>query len=129
LTIRTASIGCLAAAASLCVAASPLLAAAFGNTIVSTYPDGRTAEIWLRSDGGYSSEGRTHLISSGRWNLRGDDICFHQTHPWLPFATFCTPMPSATVGATWRSRAPTGETTVLRLVRGHVTGQELNRPA
>ncbi len=27
------------------------LAAAFGNTLVSTYPDGRMARLWLQSGG------------------------------------------------------------------------------
>ena len=31
---------------------------AFGNTIVSTYPDGRQAQLWLHPDGSYTAEGR-----------------------------------------------------------------------
>jgi hypothetical protein len=123
---RVAAIAWVASAASLSMAAgSTPLSAAFGNTIVSTYPDGRTAEIWLESNGTYTSESRKHDISSGRWRLKGNAICFHQSHPLLPFFTFCTPIPSSGERGGWRSRAPTGEPTISRLINGHVGGRQL----
>jgi hypothetical protein len=42
------------------------VAPAFGNTIVSTYPDGRTAKAWLQSDGTYLGEGRRGGRTSGK---------------------------------------------------------------
>ncbi|HZK99212.1 MAG TPA: hypothetical protein VFC47_04880 [Caulobacteraceae bacterium] len=115
-----------ALAGSLCVAAtghSPV-APAFGNTIVSTYPDGRTAETWLNADGTYSGEGRRHDASNGHWNLKGGKICFHQSHPAIPFGlgTYCTAVPPSDMGKTWTGKAPTGEATTIRLVSGHVHG-------
>src|SRR5450755_259322 len=111
------------AAAMLCGAAtsqSPV-AAAFGNTIVSTYPDGRTAEIWLRPDGAYAGEGRRHDPSSGHWNLKGGKICFHQSRP-IPFGSYCTAIPESGMGASWSGKAPTGEPTTIKLVSGRVHG-------
>ena len=57
---------------------------AFGNTIVSTYPDGRTAKVWLQPDGAYLGQGRRGGRSSGRWTLDGDRICLRQSRPF-PF--------------------------------------------
>jgi len=94
------------------------LDAAFGNTIVSTYPDGRTAELWLDRDGAYSAEGRRHDRSSGRWSLKGDRICLRQSKPWSPPVSFCTPVFHGGVGATWTAKAVTGEQIHVRLVAG-----------
>jgi hypothetical protein len=38
---------------------------AFGNTIVSTYPDGRQAHLWLQPDGTYTRHGRPDDRSNG----------------------------------------------------------------
>jgi hypothetical protein len=46
-------------------AAPDPLQRAFGNTIVSTYPDGRTAELWLEPSGDYRAMGRKRDPSSG----------------------------------------------------------------
>ena len=39
-------------------AAAPPVEAAFGNTVVTTYPDGRTQLLWLSRDGAYTAKGR-----------------------------------------------------------------------
>jgi|WetSurMetagenome_2_1015567.scaffolds.fasta_scaffold732149_2 hypothetical protein len=89
------------------LAESTGLQATFGNTIVSTYPDGRTAELWLHPDGSYSAEGRRHDRSEGHWKVRGEKLCLKQSHPLsLPF-TFCTPMFDGAVGASWTGKAVT----------------------
>src|SRR5207249_1593703 len=79
---------CLASAiaavglAVLCGAADrSLVSAAFGNTIVSTYPDGRTAELWLHPDGGYDAMGRRKDPSSGHWKVKGEKVCLKQKKP------------------------------------------------
>lgn len=107
------------AALMLCAAASPTdtsaLDPAFGNTVVSTYPDGRTAELWLRRSGDYTAMGRRGDHSSGHWSLKGGKVCLKQTHPfWTPF-TYCTSVPT---GTAWNSKAVTGEPIKVRLVNG-----------
>ena len=96
------------------------LKAAFGNTIVSTYPDGRTAELWLRPDGVYDAEGRRHGRSNGHWTIKGDKVCLRQSHPLsLPF-TYCAQIMQGGIGTSWTGKAITGEPIQLRLERGVV---------
>lgn len=89
----------------------PTLEKAFHGTIVSTYPDGRTAELWLNPNGTYTSMGRRHDRHSGRWNLKGDKVCFRRF--WF---TYCTEIPATQ--ADFTTRAVTGETIRVRLVPG-----------
>lgn len=88
----------------------PQLQKAFAGTIVSTYPDGRQAELWLNPDGTYTSEGRRHDRHQGRWTLRGDKVCFRR----MVF-TYCTAIPNRVAFTT---KAVTGETIHVRLEPG-----------
>ena len=107
-----AAIPCLAAEASA-------LHETFGNTIVSTYPDGRRAELWLHPDGSYDAEGRRHDRSSGHWKIKGEKLCLKQSHPFaFPF-TYCTPLVQGGIGASWSGKAVTGEPIRIQLVRGN----------
>ena len=106
-----------AAAVSVPAQASGL-DAAFSNTIVSTYPDGRTAELWLNKDGTYNAEGRRHDRSSGHWNVSGAKICLRQSKPWAAPFKFCTPAVQGNVGATWTAKAVTGEQVRVKLIAG-----------
>ena len=95
---------------------------AFGSTIVSTYPDGRQAELWLKRDGAYESEGRRHDRSSGTWQIKGDEkqgykLCMKQHRPIPAPFSFCTPCPE-TLDRPWTAKAYTGEQISVRLVRG-----------
>jgi hypothetical protein len=95
---------------------------AFGSTIVSTYPDGRQAELWLKRDGTYDSEGRRHDRSSGVWQIKGDDkqghkLCMRQRSPIPAPFSFCTPCPE-TLDRPWTAKAYTGEQISVRLVHG-----------
>ena len=113
------------AIAAPCIAAAPSFAhedsdsspvsAAFGNTIVSTYPDGRMARLWLEPDGGYAAMGRRGDRSAGHWKLKGDKLCLKQSRPIAVWFSYCTPLPS---GRTWTAKAVTGEPIVVRLVEG-----------
>ncbi|HWF00473.1 MAG TPA: hypothetical protein VG248_11805 [Caulobacteraceae bacterium] len=96
--------------------------AAIGNTIVETYPDGRQAEIWLKADGSYTGEGRRHDMSNGTWSVKGEQICFRQQHPSVPFGFghLCRDIPEVSIGQSWTSKAATGEPVKVRLARGHV---------
>lgn len=98
------------------VAASPL-APAFGNTVVSTYPDGRTGLLWLQPDGTYTAKGRRRTASSGRWELAGEKVCLKQSKPVAVPMRYCTPIPRAG-GATWSAKAVTGETIRVKIVPG-----------
>jgi hypothetical protein len=83
---------------------------AFTSTIVSTYPDGRTAELWMEPSGTYISMGRRHDRHAGRWTLKGDKVCFKRG-----FFGYCTQIPTENAFTT---KAVTGETIQVRLVPG-----------
>ncbi len=101
---------------------SASVSAAFGNTIVSTYPDGRKAELWLAPGGTYTAEGRKGDHSGGRWSVKGRRLCLKQSRPIaIPFS-FCTPIPQAGMGQAWSAKAQTGEPITVKVVRGHVEG-------
>ncbi|HEV2365514.1 MAG TPA: hypothetical protein VGS12_15090 [Caulobacteraceae bacterium] len=89
----------------------PALQKAFTSTIVSTYPDGRTAELWMNPDGTYTSMGRRHDVHHGRWSVKGHKVCFHR---WV--FSYCTAIPTSETAFT--TRAVTGETIQVRLVPG-----------
>ena len=91
---------------------------AFGNTIVSTYPDGRMGHLWLKADGTYGYEGRRKTPSSGRWAIKGERLCLKQARPRAIFFTYCTALQSGGLGTTWPGKAPTGEAIQLKLVAG-----------
>ena len=94
----------------------------FGNTIVSTYPDGRQGELWLQRGGTYEAEGRRHDRSSGHWTVKGENLCLKQSRPvGFPFS-FCTPIPTGGVGSTWSAKAVSGEQVSVKLVRGRSGG-------
>ena len=88
----------------------PTLRKAFTSTIVSTYPDGRTAELWMKPSGTYTSMGRRHDRHAGHWKLKGDKVCFRR----LLFS-YCTALPTGSVVTT---KAVTGETIQVRLRPG-----------
>ncbi len=109
-------------ALGLAFAASPVLGApasplapAFGNTVVSTYPDGRTALLWLRPDGSYAAKGRRRTPSSGTWSVKADKVCLKQLKPMRAPFSYCTPLPD---GETWKAKAVTGEPITVRIVGG-----------
>ena len=110
-----------AATAAFAPAQAAGLDEAFSNTIISTYPDGRQAELWLNRDGSYNAEGRRHDRSSGHWAVKGDKVCLRQSKPWAPPFAFCTPMIRGGVGSTWSAKAVTGEPIHVRLVAGRST--------
>ncbi|MBX7249318.1 MAG: hypothetical protein K1X35_09800 [Caulobacteraceae bacterium] len=96
------------------------LDAAFGNTVVSTYPDGRTALLWLKPDGTYDAMGRRRTPSSGTWALKGDKVCLKQKKPRAVPFTYCTAVPTGGVGASWTGKAVTGEKIRIKLVAGRI---------
>ena len=118
-------IGLLASLAVCGARADPsLVDKAFGNTILSTYPDGRTAELWLKPDGSYTAEGRRHDPSRGHWRVKGNRLCLRQVRPIPSPFSYCTAIPSAGMGRAWPAKAITGERIIVRLVHGHHAGEQ-----
>lgn len=95
---------------------------AFGSTIVSTYPDGRQAELWLKRDGSYTAEGRRHDRSSGTWRIKDDKdgpkLCLKQHAPFPAPFSYCTGVPGGGLDRPWTGKAYTGEQIRIRLVKG-----------
>ena len=116
---RTIVLAVLVSLAAQAAAESPApISAAFGNTIVSTYPDGRQAELYLAQSGTYTAEGRRGDPSNGKWSVRRGKLCLKQARPIpAPFA-FCTIMPQS-LSTDWSARAVTGESIRVKLVKGH----------
>jgi hypothetical protein len=111
------------AAALLCMAAarsdnSEALEQAFGSTIVSTYPDGRQAELWLQRDGTYTAEGRRRDRSSGHWQIKDDKLCMKQSSPFPAPFSYCTGIPAGGLNEPWTGKAYTGEPIRIKLVKG-----------
>lgn len=96
--------------------ASPV-EAAFGATVVSTYPDGRIGRLWLQRDGGYTGESRRGNLSSGRWSVKDDRLCLKQSRPFPTPFSYCTPLPADGGRGAWPARAVTGEPIQVRIVR------------
>ena len=91
---------------------------AFRNTIVSTYPDGRTARLWLEPGGTYRGQGRRGGATAGSWVIDGANICLRQRRPIPVPVRYCTPVMRGDVGARWTAKAVTGETITVQLVAG-----------
>lgn len=111
----TLAAGLVLATAAAAAPTPAELGKAFGNTVVSTYPDGRTGLLWLKRDGTYDAKGRRRTPSSGTWTLKGGKVCLKQLKPMRAPFNYCTPLPS---GDTWRAKAVTGEPIMVRIVAG-----------
>jgi hypothetical protein len=94
------------------------LAPAFRNTIVSTYPSGRSAKLWLNRDGSYTGQGAKGGRTAGKWSIKGDDLCLRQTKPFGLPIRYCTPIVKGGVGTRWSARSPKDEPLRNRLVAG-----------
>ncbi|MBX7247893.1 MAG: hypothetical protein K1X35_02460 [Caulobacteraceae bacterium] len=105
--------GVLLAATSAAAVTEADLAPAFGNTIVSTHPDGRKARLWLNADHTFTAQGRKGNRERGTWAIRGGKLCLKQS-----LLSYCKAFPKVRVGATWRDRAVNGEMVTNALVAG-----------
>ena len=93
--------------------------AAFGNTVLTIDPDGRSRKIWLQPDGTWTGLSRRGLDLAGKWTVQGDKVCLSQSKPHL-FGTACEKFPSE-FGVGVEAKDPTGKTVQLKLVKGHVS--------
>jgi hypothetical protein len=95
------------------------VAASFGNTVLVTYPDGRSQRIWMQSDGTYDGIGRRGTPSSGKWSIKDDKVCLKQSKPFPAPINYCTKFPEkSAVGVTWTGRDISGTPITLKLVKG-----------
>jgi len=86
---------------------------AFGNTIVSTHPDGRQAKLWLNPDGTFTAQGRKGNRERGTWSVKNGKLCLKQG-----LFSYCKAFPRVRVGQTWTDRAVNGERVTNELVAG-----------
>jgi hypothetical protein len=93
------------------------VAATFGNTVFSMYPDGRSQKIWLHPDGTWEGKSRKGKDLSGKWTLKGDRVCLRQTKPPTLPLSFCQVMPKDP-DVTLTSRDLMGQTIHLKIVKG-----------
>jgi len=114
-----AAVGAYAAFAGLNAQAADLssLAPAFGNTVVSQYPDGTSQKIWLHPDGSWDGISRKGVALSGHWRLRDDKVCLRQTKPPSLPISYCTVVPPAGE-AQWAGRDVMGRPITLSLMKG-----------
>src|SRR5689334_24742403 len=83
-------------AAPAAAAPSPNVSAAFGNTILTIDPDGRSRKIWLQPDGTWTGLSRRGLDLAGKWKVEGDKVCLdrkstrlNSSHSSISYAVFC----------------------------------------
>jgi hypothetical protein len=93
--------------------------AAFGNTLLTIDPDGRSRKIWLQPDGTWAGKSRRGLDLAGKWKMKGDKICLSQSRPALP-GSICKTFPTDLASGDG-TKDPNGKAVELKLVKGHVT--------
>lgn len=91
---------------------------AFGNTVVSRYPDGGWVKHWFNPDGSYSAQFSDGRRLAARWSVSGDRVCLTNIRPYMLVPRFCTTLIEASVGETWHSRDPMGRRVQNVLVAG-----------
>lgn len=94
------------------------VSAAFGNTLLTIDPDGRSRKIWLQPDGTWTGLSRRGLDLAGKWKVEGDKVCLSQSKPALP-GSMCETFPTDPEAGV-EAKDPTGKTIRLKLVKGHV---------
>lgn len=107
------------ASAASAQSAPPDVAAAFGNTVLTVDPDGRSRKIWLNPDGSWTGLSRRGLDLAGQWTVKGEQVCLKQSKPRLP-GSLCERFPSKP-GVVIQAKDPTGKAVQLKLVKGRVT--------
>ena len=109
----------LAAAVAAPMTASAEMDEAFGNTVLSRYPDGGWVKHWFDRDGAYTAEFSDGRRLAARWRVEGERVCLNGIRPaFMMISRFCSPMIQASVGETWVSRDPLGRRVTNVLQRG-----------
>lgn len=111
----------VATVAVACLAAGPGRAdmnSAFGNTVLSRYPDGGWVKHWFNPDGSYNAQFSDGRRLAARWSVQGERVCLTNMRPNMLIPRFCTTLIQADVGDTWHSRDPLGRRVQNVLVAG-----------
>ena len=111
----------LAVVAAACLMATPGAAGintAFGNTVVSRYPDGGWVKHWFNPDGSYAAQWSDGRRLTAEWRVEGERICLRNIRPNMLIPRYCTAMIEADVGDTWHSRDPLGRRVQNVLIAG-----------
>jgi hypothetical protein len=119
--MRTVLIGCGLALGVVVASTAPAradMAEAFGNTIVSHYPNGQWVKHFFEPDGRYVSQFSDGRHLSARWSREGDKICLTGFRPRQILPRFCSRMVEADIGQSWQARDPLGRTIRNELVAG-----------
>jgi hypothetical protein len=122
-TFLIPAIALTVAASAICArAADPVspVATAFGNTVLSVYPDGRSQKIWLQPDGTWTGLSRRGNALAGKWTTKGDKVCLRQSKPPTLPISFCQNFPSDPQKGI-DAKDLTGTPIHLKLVTGHVS--------
>ena len=90
----------------------------FGNTIVTTFPHGKSSKTWIDRDGTFESLRVTGKRISGKWQVKGDRVCLRQSKPIYIPISHCERKFAGGVGSTWNSKSPVGEALRNKLVAG-----------
>lgn len=92
--------------------------AAFGNTIVSRYPNGKWVKHFFEPGGAYRAEFEDGRRMTARWAVEGDQVCLTHIRPVSILRRYCTPMVQAGIGDSWTARDPLGRRVSNTLVAG-----------
>lgn len=103
------TLGVLAAATIAASSPGAGLEPAFGNTIVTTYPNGKSTRTWLHRDGTYEALRANGDRTGGVWKIKGGELCITQKRPVYVPLTFCTQIVPGGVGTTWSAKGLRGE--------------------
>ncbi len=98
--------------------ASAGMSNAFGNTIVSHYPNGQWVKHFFEPDGRYASQFSDGRRLNARWTAENGRICLSDFAPRQILPRFCSRMVEADVGDSWQARDPLGRNIRNELVAG-----------
>jgi hypothetical protein len=118
MSMGTAALGLLAAGVIAASAPVAAIEPAFGNTIVTSYPNGKITRTWLHPDGTYEARRANGERTGGVWKLKGGQLCITQKQPVYVPLTFCTPIVPGGVGVSWTAKGLMGEPVRNTLVAG-----------
>lgn len=93
------------------------IAATFGNTVISTYPDGRSQKIWFQPGGAWTGLSRKGVPLAGHWTLKDGKVCLRQSKPPTLPISFCQALPPDMIKGV-DSRDVLGTPIHLHLVKG-----------